>query len=516
MPCKRTPSFILELPLRTTRADERKCAIILDGARNIGNAVIGEGLRRLDRMRQSQAYQAAREMPRGVPRSPERKARATEFKRLFEAFGVMPGPLQKFAQTCRDNCWIKDHLPGHCAQTAATRALSAILQYAFGKRGRPRFKRKDRYDSIEGKEARSTIIWRDGSVRFAGMVIPAIFDLSNPWQVEALKAATKYCRILRRNIRGRDRWYLQLVQEGVTPLSRETKRGVVGLDIGPSTIAAVGQTQAIFEKFCPTVMEPWKETRRLQRAMDRSRRATNPECFNEDGTWKKGAKARNRSKRYQALAAKRRDRDQRLAAERRRCHGELANRIAGQGITVKTEKLSYRSFQKNFGKSTKVRGAGMFVGILRNKLAAVGGGLGEFATRTTCQSQFDHMDGTYTKKPLKQRYHQFSDGSRVQRDLYSAFLSRFVSESRLDAKQAAEAWTGAESFLRTAPDGFEPASGRGFAIPHAVLGVRAGRSKNGAGPTREAENAVTVATLAAARVSESGAAGTEAPAFRRG
>jgi hypothetical protein len=27
-------------------------------------------------------------MPRGAPRSAERKARATEFKRLFEAFGV--------------------------------------------------------------------------------------------------------------------------------------------------------------------------------------------------------------------------------------------------------------------------------------------------------------------------------------------------------------------------------------------------------------------------------------------
>jgi hypothetical protein len=95
---------------------------------------------------------------------------------------------------------------------------------------------------------------------------------------------------------------------------------VVGLDIGPSNIAAVGQTEAIFEQFCPSVVEPWKETRRLQRAMDRSRRATNPECFNEDGTWKTGTKARNRSKRYQALAAKRRDRDRRLAAERRRCH----------------------------------------------------------------------------------------------------------------------------------------------------------------------------------------------------
>jgi putative transposase len=233
MPRKHTASFVLELPLRTSAMDERACAVILDAARNIGNAVLGEGLRRLGLMRESKAYQAARRMPRGEPHSPQRKARATEFKRLFELFGVASGALQKFAQDCRDNCSIKDHLPGHCAQTAATRALNAILQYAFGKRGRPRFKRRDMYNSFEGKEAKSTIIWREGSVRFAGMVMPAKLDPANTWQVEALKAPTKYCRVIRRNIRGRSRWCVQLVQEGVTPLTRETKRGVVGLDIGP-------------------------------------------------------------------------------------------------------------------------------------------------------------------------------------------------------------------------------------------------------------------------------------------
>ncbi len=168
MPRKHTASFILELPMKTDPANERACAIILDAGRNIGNAVLDEGLRRLDLMRESRAYRAARKMSRGEPRSPERKARANEFKRLFEAFGFTGHALQKFAQGCRDKCWIRDHLPGHVAQTAATRAFNAILQYAFGKRGRPKFRRRDRYNSFESKEARSTIIWRDGAVRIAG------------------------------------------------------------------------------------------------------------------------------------------------------------------------------------------------------------------------------------------------------------------------------------------------------------------------------------------------------------
>jgi hypothetical protein len=72
-----------------------------------------------------------------------------------------------------------------------------------------------------------------------------------------------------------------------------------------------------------------------------------------------------------------------------------------------------------------------------------------------------------------------------------------------------------KAFLRVASDGFEPARGRGSALPHAVLGVRAGRSKNSAECTREAGNAVAVAHLAAVRVPQSGAVGIQAPAFRQ-
>ena len=83
MPCKSTPSFILELPLRTKPADERECGIILRASQNIYNAVLGEALKRIDRMRASAACQAARAMPKG-------KARSQAFERVRKQFG---GPL---------------------------------------------------------------------------------------------------------------------------------------------------------------------------------------------------------------------------------------------------------------------------------------------------------------------------------------------------------------------------------------------------------------------------------------
>jgi len=50
------------------------------------------------------------------------------------------------------------------------------------------------------------------------------------------------------------------------------------------------------------MVQPWK---RLERAMDRFRRATNPDNFDRRGRAKKGARKWNRSRRYQRLAEKR-------------------------------------------------------------------------------------------------------------------------------------------------------------------------------------------------------------------
>jgi len=132
----------------------------------------------------------------------------------------------------------------------------------------------------------------------------------------------------------------------------------------------------------------------------------------------------------------------------------------------------------------------------------------EFATRTTRLSQVSHDTGEYVKKPLSQRWHVLADGSRVQRDLYSAWLARFVEQDRLDASQCAVHWAAAEPLLRRAASGFnQSASGAGFARPHVRPGNRGGvgadRPLQGEDRRTEAADAV-----AQARAAERSGAGT--------
>jgi putative transposase len=503
MPRIKTPSFIAEFPLHTTAADEAALDTRLDAARNIYNAALGESLRRLDLMRESLEWRAACAMPKGDPRSPERKARAAAFKAAQARFGFGPGAIQKFCEGCRDACWIGDHLGSHDTQTTSLRAFRAVEQYAFGTRGRPRFKGKGRLHSIEGK-GDAVIRYRvepAPAVHYSGLVMPLMLDRKDKrgWQATALDAPTKYVRIVRRIIRGHARWFCQLVQQGAAPLLREPVKGVVGLDIGPSTIAAVSGDDAILERLCPEVAEPWQEIRRIQRAMDRSRRAANTENFSPDGTVRKGSRLRRRSERYKRRQRHKAEAERKLAARRKRAHGQLANRILGQGSTIKTEKLSYKSFQKNFGRSVKVRAPGMLVSTLRRKAEGAGGAMVEINTRRTALSQFDHTTAEYVKKPLSQRIHVFGDGRTepIQRDLYSAFLASCCAADTLDIRRVQATWPAAQPLLRRAMARInQPASGRGFPSPRVRTGLGAGRPSKGDGRTGEAADAVALARAA--------------------
>ena len=59
----KTPSFILELPLKTTPAHESTILVRLDTGRQLYNACMGECLKRLDLLRQSKEYQTIIKLP---------------------------------------------------------------------------------------------------------------------------------------------------------------------------------------------------------------------------------------------------------------------------------------------------------------------------------------------------------------------------------------------------------------------------------------------------------------------
>ncbi len=457
-------SFVLELSLRVDRKAQRVLLARLEAGRQIYNACLGEARRRWNLVRQSRAYRDALQMSRSSEE--ERKARAKVISESWSAHGFSDYDLQRYALEIRHG-WLEAHLDAFTAQKLATRAFGAQKRVALEQARRVRFKGKNQMDTLEGKSNATGIRWRGGAVEWTGLVLPTVIDGRDPVVVHGLSCPVKYVRLVRRQVNGQNRFWAQLVLEG--ELYRKLNAdgspkhplgtGTVGLDAGPSTIAAVGAEHALLEPFCRELQRKQREIRRLQGHLDRQQRANNPQNYNSNGRIKKGPKTWKVSHGMEGTQTRFADLHRRQAAHRKSLHGNLCNRVLALGNVFLHEDVSIKGWQKRFGRSVGFRAPGRFFRELLRKAESTGGTAIAFPTRTTALSQVCHC-GYREKKRLSQRWHRCpACGAVAQRDLYSAYLARFVEsvaredgnmEYRLNAGRAAEASPGGDDLLRAA------------------------------------------------------------------
>lgn len=89
-----------------------------------------------------------------------------------------------------------------------------------------------------------------------------------------------------------------------------------------------------------------REIRLIQHAMDRSRKATNPDNYKEDGTIRKGKKTWMYSNRYRKLKKKHKE-FQRIATKNRKyAINEMANHMRSLGDVLITEPKNAKRLQK--------------------------------------------------------------------------------------------------------------------------------------------------------------------------
>ena len=286
-----------------------------------------------------------------------------------------------------------------------------------------------------------------------GLVLPARLSRRDPVQAHGLACPVKYVRLVRRKLGERHRFYAQLVCQG-TPYRKphhQMGAGIVGLDLGPSAIAVVSEQRALLQPFCPEVAPDAKTLRRLDRKLDRQRRANNPANYDERGRIKRGRKRWLVSKRQRQVQARRRELHRKLAATRKRSHGQLAHQVLALGSTFHLEQLAYRAWQKTYGKSVQLCAPGMNALRLSRLAASAGGTIESINAWRARLSQTCHC-GRVKKKARSERWHVCPCGASAQRDLFSAFLARFVHPETSLQGAGSGAW-------RLAGVGAHPASG---------------------------------------------------------
>ncbi len=455
--------FITEIPLRAGTHERAVLKKRFWAAKQQYNALLSESLKRLNKMREDADYTKAKMLYKTQGGKTEAKAL---FKEVKERHAFREYDLYAFCKQWNKKKYFLS-IGARISQKIAKRAFQAVQEYQKGVRGKPRFKGFRGLSSIEDSSIDANLRLKDEKLHYLGLELPLLIDPYDPIHIHGLASIKKYVRLMRRKFNGRVRYFAQLVCEG-TPFQKEKnilKKGVVGLDIGPQTIAIVSSEQncAHLKIFADELNQHKAKKRSLQRKIARKLRLGNPAAFEENGWVKKakkwykkqgksikGKRLENRSKSLQKNINKLSDICRKQAAHRKSQHGKMVNQIVSIGNTIKTEKLSYKGWQKGlYGKSIGLRAPGMFVEILRRKAENAGGKVEEINTYKTKLSQACSC-GKYQKKTMKVRWHKCACGIEAQRDLYSAFLACFVEKDNLIAADAQKAWAGMDIALHTA------------------------------------------------------------------
>ena len=444
---------VLTLPLLTEPWQEHIIETRFRIMEQLKNALIAKELRKLENLKRTREW---KRLMKAIRDTKDEKEKNKLFKKRtallrnsgFSEYEFMNDitPMQKH---------YIEHISNKVAHRSASdvwRAFEKYLKYLPSNGRSVRFHRRGSLDSIANKYPRgdgmsidgSIFTWKGGRCENNITLKVRIQHPSTDYESEMMQKSLRNMRVVRKWMKTRYKYYLQVTLQGDPVLKhRPIGKDRVGIDIGTQTIAWSSPTEVRLAELAAGIKRNQAEKTALQRKMDRSRRALNPQYFNEDGTIKRLPKGQRRkwveSKHYLRMKGRVRELERKNADIRKHEHSVMANHILSLGNEIFIEDMRWTDYtrraketkkdkngryvrKKRFGKSIANRAPGMFMLILQQKCKTAGAIYSEVDKKSFKASQYDHFTDSFRKKPLSKRWNHLDGTDNIQRDLYSAFL----------------------------------------------------------------------------------------------
>ncbi len=360
-----THSFVLTLPLVAEPWQRDRLNKDFRVACSIQNTVTHGVYTRYKQMIKTRRYRKALAAYRLASKGQKGDC-AKKLQQIQYEYGLTEFQIEAYAKGVRN--YFRGQINSQITQRLAHRVYESLSKLLYGTATRMHYCRSEDFSSIEGKSNQTGIRFFGDTVFYKKMQFKAVVHHEDPYIQQALGCRVKYCRIKRLMIRGKYKFYVQLILEGDPPIkirsTGELKRplgtGRIGLDIGTQTLAIYAKDTVRLVELADRVQSIERELRRINRAMDRSRRANNPQFFAEDGTYirrKNGEPRREwkNSNHYEKLCLKRRELYRKQAAVRKQQHRELAAQLRALGDEVFIEPMSFKGLQRKSKQCTKTK-----------------------------------------------------------------------------------------------------------------------------------------------------------------
>ena len=477
--------YVLNLKLHTESFQEDILEKRFEIGRHLYNSILNVSLKRYNEMIKTKRWRENQVQIANIYKlEKDEKKRKKIGKEYFDIRNEMLKEFRINEYSFHDDIsnmqhHFKKNMDSFTAQKIASQVWKAYDKLLYGNGEQLHFKSyNDGLNSLEGKWNKSGIVYKieSNTLEWNKLKINVQSNF-NDYEISVLRDKICFCRIVRKFVRGKYKYTLQLVLNGIPPIkinknTGEIKNdigiGSIGIDIGTQTIAYSSDHNCKLYELAPRVQNIENKKRRLLRYMDRSKRIMNPNNFNKNGTIKRSIKLEwSYSNKYIKAKNMLKELYRKQADIRKQDHNIMANEIIGQTDMVLIEKMNFKGLQKRakntttnektgkfnkkkrFGKSLANKAPAMLMTIIKNKLKAKGGIFLEVNTFKVKASQYNHLNGEYNKKKLSQRWNYFNynnEDIKIQRDLYSSYLIKNVN-SDLETINNDKCIEGFEKFL---------------------------------------------------------------------
>ena len=467
---------ILAVETNMSYPDVLKIVALSDKIRKAGNELVSLMKKNYEQLMRTKRYRKLLKLYRNTKDKDKRKDLANQLNDMREAYNV----TWDFCRKSMIPIGKKYNIDAVFALTRAEDIWQGVEKCLYGNGKDLHFLKYGELPCIRAKQINRgiSIIVKDDKLCFklrkmkfgiqagdrfqSDEVNAVLFYLKNPDKMDTTAVNTLvekgtyidtyrpcYAVLVPKLIRGKYRVYLHLVIEGKAKPKYDRFGnprhkygiGMIGADIGTQTVAYTSDTEVGLKNLSErgnSIQTSERKERLYYRAMDRSRRATNPQNYNTNGTIKKGKKTWKYSKHYKKIKAKHAELCRINAINRQLAINEDANYLRSLGDVFITEpknasKLMRRAKKttvnskgkfnkkKRFGKSIKNRCPSGFQTTVEKKFKVTGGAYIEVPNNYRA-SQYDHTADDFIKKKLSDRMYKLRDGTLVQRDWYSSFL----------------------------------------------------------------------------------------------
>lgn len=246
------------------------------------------------------------------------------------------------------------------------------------------YKRKDSLRCLTAKKNSTGIRFsldegnRIGTVKWQGLVFSIDLSKCTLYEWQALQSEICYCAVKREKIKGKWKYYIQITLKGHVPdkfdkqtgeLKRQLGKGNVGLYF-TSTSLTVSSENGVKTYPLEIKNNEDKKTELLQK-MDTSRRATNPDNYNEDGTSKEKSEIKgwHFSKAYKKYRAELYEIYRKECEEKKLLQEILANEVIASGDVFNCNKMDFKFLQRNLGKKIQSASPAMLKTTIERKLS---------------------------------------------------------------------------------------------------------------------------------------------------